>query len=367
MDQRAELLDRRDEELRERTRKILQTEGDVESQQRLLQDARQQLELARAEIQLAMRKYTEPAQDVVSPLPGPQLGSSVAAEVISDRPLTRPTDPKVEPDDCESEAPSNFPATDLRSELAGLFGLRKPTTDTVTPPPLPSAAYVDESQPSGENQSVIFHFDSDAAQLAATESMRAVSGEELPPREENSDGYVRDYMEQLLSRNRKSAGIALPSELKAAKNKKDPAASLAAKTAGEPSPKSPPKVKSYIELYMAGNMGDLENSETLTISEPVVEVKGALYLYIQELFGPGPWIDAGCFDAQYLEFAASSAGKPLYRAIRRLMECRSQRYVAADQFFYRSFGRGQIQRPGEACDPGDVVSWRAWIQLFKRP
>ena len=278
LDQRAELLDRRDEELRERTRKILQTEGDVESQQRLLQDARQQLELARAEIQLAMRKYTEPAQDVVSPLPGPQLGSSVAAEVISDRPLTRPTDPKVEPDDCESEAPSNFPATDLRSELAGLFGLRKPTTDTVTPPPLPSAAYVDESQPSGENQSVIFHFDSDAAQLAATESMRAVSGEELPPREENSDGYVRDYMEQLLSRNRKSAGIALPSELKAAKNKKDPAASLAAKTAGEPSPKSPPKVKSYIELYMAGNMGDLENSETLTISEPVVEVKGAAAL-----------------------------------------------------------------------------------------
>ena len=280
LDQRAELLDRRDEELRERTRKILQTEGDVESQQRLLQDARQQLELARAEIQLAMRKYTEPAQDVASPLPGPQFGSSVAAEVISDRPLTRPTDPEVEPDDCESEAPSNFPATDLRSELAGLFGLRKPTTDTVTPPPLPlpSAAYVDESQPSGENQSVIFHFDSDAAQLAATESMRAVSGEELPPREENSDGYVRDYMEQLLSRNRKSAGIALPSELKAAKNKKDPAASLAAKTAGEPSPKSPPKVKSYIELYMAGNMGNLENSETLTISEPVVEVKGAAAL-----------------------------------------------------------------------------------------
>ena len=278
LDQRAELLDRRDEELRERTRKIQQTEGDVESQQRLLQDARQQLELARAEIQLAMRKYTEPAQDVASPLPGPQFGSSVAAEVISDRPLTRPTDPEVEPDDCESEAPSNFPATDLRSELAGLFGLRKPTAETVTPPPLPSAAYVDESQPSGENQSVIFHFDSDAAQLAATESMRAVSGEELPPREENSDGYVRDYMEQLLSRNRKSAGIALPSELKAAKNKKDPAASLAAKTAGEPSPKSPPKVKSYIELYMAGNMGDLENSETLTISEPVVEVKGAAAL-----------------------------------------------------------------------------------------
>ncbi len=278
LDQRAEQLDRRDEELRERTRKIQQTEGDIESRQRLLQDARQQLELARAEIQVAMRKYTEPAQDVASPLSGPQFGSSVAAQLISDRPFTHLADLESEPDDCESKAPSNFPATDLRSELAGLFGLRKPTAETVTPPPLPSTAYVDESQPSGENQSVIFHFDSDAAQLTATESMRAVSGEEISSREENSDGYVRDYMEQLLSRNRKSAGIALPSELKAAEKKKYPAASTAATATGRPSPKSPPKVKSYIEMYMAGKMGDLENSEALTMSEPAVEVSGAAAL-----------------------------------------------------------------------------------------
>lgn len=229
--------------------------------------------------------------DVASLLLVPQFGSSVAAELISDRPLTRPTDSEVEPAHCESKGPSHFPAMDLRSELAARFGLPIPTADTVTPPPLPSAAYLDESLPSGENQSVIFHFDSGPAQLAATESKRAVSGEEAPSREENSDSYVRDYMEQLLSRSRKSAGTALPRELKAAEKKEDPAADPAAKPTGGPLPKSPPKVISYIELYMAGNFGDLASSETLTMSEPAVAVNGSAAFNEERPVQPRPKMD----------------------------------------------------------------------------
>lgn len=273
LDQRADLLDRRDEELRERTRKIEHTEGDIENQRRLLLEARQQLELARAEIQVAMRKHTEPAQYVGSPSPGSPFGSSYADELKSDRRVYHDADLDGHPDYRESNEASRIPATDLRSELAGLFGLRKPAAESVTPPPLPAAAFVDVSEPSGANQSVVFHFGSDSPTLAATEVKLAATADPEPTRTENSDDVVRDYMEQLLSRNRKSAGAALPGELKAADKKKDPAAASVAKAAAGPAPKSPPKVKSYIEQYMAGNMGNLDNSEPLTMSEPETEVQ----------------------------------------------------------------------------------------------
>ncbi|MBC7964480.1 MAG: hypothetical protein H7Z17_01040 [Fuerstia sp.] len=276
LDQRADLLDRRDEELRERTRKIEQTEGDIENQRRLLLEARQQLELARAEIQVAMRKHTEPAQYVASPSPGSQFGSSFADELISDRRVNHDADLDRGPDGRESNDAAHIPATDLRSELAGLFGLRKPAAEGVTPPPLPAAAFVDVSEPSGANQSVVFHFGSDTPILAATEMKLAAAADPEPAREENSDDVVRDYMEQLLSRNRKSAGTALPGELKGADKKKDSAAASAAKPATGPAPKSPPKVKSYIEQYMAGNMGNLDNSEPLTMSEPETEVQSGV-------------------------------------------------------------------------------------------
>ncbi|MEJ7592015.1 MAG: hypothetical protein WKF77_10735 [Planctomycetaceae bacterium] len=275
LDQRAELLDRRDEELRERTRRIEQTEGDIESQRRLLLEARQQLELARAEIQVAMRTHTEPAQHAASPLPEQLFGLPFAGEPKSDRQNTYQADLVRDPAHCESDDPSYVPATDLRSELAGLFGLRKPAAESVTPPSLPPAAFVDVSEPSGENQSVMFHFGSDAAQPAATESKLTVVGDAESLREENSDDVVRDYMEQLLSRNRKSAGNALPGELKAVDKKKEAeAVTSTAKGSGAPAPRSRPKVKSYIEQYMAGNMDNLDNSDTLTMSEPDMELKG---------------------------------------------------------------------------------------------
>jgi hypothetical protein len=198
-------------------------------------------------------------------LPGQQFGSLFAGEHTSDRPLFDVPNLANDSDGCVSNDPSYVPATDLRSELAGLFGLRKPAADSLTPP-LP-AAFVDLSEPSGENQSVVFHFGSDAAHLSPSESMLTFAAEAEPAREENSDDVVRDYMEQLLSRNRKSAGTALPGELKAADRKKDPAA----KAARESSPKSPPKVKSYIEQYMAGNMGNLDYCEPLPVSDPNTE------------------------------------------------------------------------------------------------
>ena len=273
LDRRAELLDRREEELRERARKIVLTEGDIESQRRLLLEARQQLELARAEIQVAMRKQTELPQHADSHLPGQQFGSSFAGEHKSDRHVSDDANLSHDTDCRESNDSSYVPATDLRSELAGLFGMRKPAAESVTPPPLPSAAFVDLSEPSGENQSVVFHFGSAAAQLTATDSKQTIAADAEPAREENSDDVVRDYMEQLLSRNRKSAGTALPGELKAADKKKDPAAASAGKVSGGPSPKSPPKVISYIEQYMAGNMGNLDNDEPQTMSEANIETR----------------------------------------------------------------------------------------------
>jgi hypothetical protein len=75
--------------------------------------------------------------------------------------------------------------------------------------------------------------------------------------------FVRDYMEQLLSRNRKSAGGVLPGELKPAEKKSDLLAAPAKANSDKPAAKSPPKVKSFIDQYMAGNMGDLFNGEAL--------------------------------------------------------------------------------------------------------
>lgn len=274
LDQRADLLDRRDEELRERTRKIEQTEGDIENQRRLLLDARQQLELARAEVQVAMRKHPDSAVHVTSPfsLPGSLFGSPIADELKPDRREICHSDQSIESEYRESNDASLVPTTDLRSELAGLFGLRKPAAESITPPPLPAAAFVDVSEPCGANQSVVFHFGSDTSALNSTEMKLSPAADSEPAREENSDDVVRDYMEQLLSRSRKSAGTVLPGELKGAEKRKDPAAASPSRSSGGPVIKSPPKVKSYIEQYMAGTMGNLE---PLTTSDQEADVRDA--------------------------------------------------------------------------------------------
>lgn len=181
----------------------------------------------------------------------------------------------------------DVPATDLRSELAELFGLGKSAAENMTPPQ-PSSAFEDLSEPSGENPSVAINFGSDATQPAVTESTLEVVRDEEPTREETSDDFVRDYMEQLLSRNRKSGGATLSGELTAPDRKKEPNAAPAAAASGAPAPKSPTKVKSYIEQYMAGNMDD---GEPTTMSKPNIEAKGVTAFDEERPVQPRPKMD----------------------------------------------------------------------------
>jgi hypothetical protein len=156
---------------------------------------------------------------------------------------------------------ANGPATDLRSELAGLFGLQKTIQSS------PQSEDLDLSEPTGENMSVMFNFGTDAQTLVEAESERLLQEGAQPAREENSDDFVCQYMEELLTRSRQTAGSVLPGELKAAEKKSEPAAASAAKSVEPPVKKSGPKVKSFIEQYMAGNMGDLDNPKSLEVSD----------------------------------------------------------------------------------------------------
>jgi len=270
LDQRAELLDQREEALRERDRKIEQAEGEVDSQRRQLLEARQQLELARAEIQVAMRRQSESYATAVPPVTGRVADSETPDDYRSALPTHRDDSENGESDKTDKTPAFGSPATDLRSELAGLFGLRKPAADKSSPPPIPQSEFMDLSEPTGENKAVAFHFGSTDTQFTVTPPQPGSTLEFVSEsqREENSDDFVRDYMEQLLSRNRKSAGAVLPGELKPAEKKNDLLAAPAKANADKPAVKSAPKVKSFIDQYMAGNMGDLFNGEALTMTSP---------------------------------------------------------------------------------------------------
>ena len=269
LDQRAELLDRRDEEIRERARKIEQSEGDLESQRRQLLEARQQLELARAEIQAATRQLTLPAEHAASSARDLHADSSAAGELEPYRQVSHDADLDYDRDHSVSTFSAHGPATDLPSVLPGLFGMRKSAARSVTP--VPQAECLDLSEPTGTNKAVAFRFGSNVAQLMATASVPAVEPLHEPAREENSDDFVRNYMEQLLSRCRKSAGYALPGELTAADKKREPPAAPAAKPARETPVKSAPKVKSFIEQYLLANNVNLDDSEALKMSDPTGE------------------------------------------------------------------------------------------------
>ena len=192
-------------------------------------------------------------------------------------------------------ADSDEPADsgDLRSELASLFGLKKPAAET--PAPRPSSGplvsitdFVDLSEPTGQSQAVALKFGEDASSLVSSVGPSSTAEPE-PEREENSDDFVRDYMEQLLARSRKSAGNALPDELKSTESK--------AKSASAPQPvaapvrksdpatsakKEGPKVKSFIEQYMSGGFGDLTGEGTF----PQVAASSDTDLHTAEEDGP---------------------------------------------------------------------------------
>ncbi len=149
---------------------------------------------------------------------------------------------------------------------------------TPEPPPTPSSAgplisvseFVDLTEATGQAQAVALKFGQDASALV--ESVPAPAAEAEPAREENSDDFVRDYMEQLLARSRKSAGNALPSELKTSETKKPepaPAAAQVKKNESAAARKEGPKVKSFIEQYMAGGFGDLTGEGNFQSTAPI--------------------------------------------------------------------------------------------------
>jgi len=261
LDRRAVRLDERDEELRERERRINQHEEEVESQRRQLLDARQQLEIARAEIQVAMKQHGQAAAP--SAHDNSMTGSDNKTRIIGSGVAT---DLNLPADD-EHRKSGNVAvevANDIRSELVNLFGLKKssaPAAVAAAP-----AEFIDLSEAAGPSGVIALKFGEDASAIV----------EECPPvpeiapapdaaPEESSDGFVRDYMEQLLARSRKTAGNALPTELKHSGEKPvepapvKPAAQRAKKQAAPAAPAGRPKVKSFIEEYLAGGFADLSD------------------------------------------------------------------------------------------------------------
>ncbi len=278
LDRRASLLDAREEEVRERLRMVANSEEEVENQRRQLLDARQQLELARTEIQVAMKQHSAAAAYADSSESDVRKVNEEIAREASFRPGAAIFGMEAEPVQSvldESDATSANAALDLRAELANLFGLsarnaEKPVQDLNSNEETP-----DTSEPLGIRKPVALHFGEDASRIVsghvdetASESSANQSGEDT------SDDFVRDYMEQLLSRSRKAAGNSLPSELSGGTKAKSSApapASANSKKPEVPASKSPPKVKSYIDQYMAGGAMSLENPESQNSGESAVD------------------------------------------------------------------------------------------------
>lgn len=264
LDRRALVLDDRDEQLRERQRKLEQSESEVEQQRRELLDARQQLEQARAEIQMAMRQHS-------SPPPTSSAGTNtqvVRHDTIVDEPIVEIPHSAVSAKD-ETEPPptagEESGASALRAELAALFGIGGiPDSGKMVPPPVPE--YIDTSEPVGNSHAVSLSFGMDASTIVSSAASADTDVVEDEPEAESED-FVKDYMEQLLARSRKSAGTTLPQELKSDSKRKSGASggkSGAASPKQEQSPKLP-KVTSFIEQYMANGYGDLNTAATAPV------------------------------------------------------------------------------------------------------
>lgn len=281
LDRRASLLDAREEEVRERLRMVSNAEEEVENQRRQLLDARQQLELARTEIQVAMKQHSAAASYAASPEADVRKVNEEISREAGHRPGAAIFGLEAEPvrsvlDD--SDETSANAALDLRAELASLFGLNGRNAEQPVGEPLSHEEILDTSEPLGIAKPVALHFGDDASKIVsghvdepASESSAETSGDD------SSDDFVRDYMEQLLSRSRKAAGNSLPSELSGGSKGKSSAptpASASAKKPEAPATKSPPKVKSYIDQYMAGGAMPLDNSGAADPGETRAETSG---------------------------------------------------------------------------------------------
>ncbi|MFO1000797.1 MAG: hypothetical protein U0936_10680 [Planctomycetaceae bacterium] len=267
LDRRASLLDAREEEVRERLRMVSNAEEEVENQRRQLLDARQQLELARTEIQFAMKQHSAVASYSASPDTDVRKVNEEISREVGHRPGAAIFGMEAEPVKTvldESDVTDTNAAIDLRAELASLFGLSGRNAETPEQNFTSNEDVPDTSEPLGAAKPVAFHFGEDASKIVSghvdeptPESTAGTAGED------SSDDFVRDYMEQLLSRSRKAAGNSLPSELSGGSKGKPTPPPSASSGAKKPEPavaKGPPKVKSYIDQYMAGGAMSLESS-----------------------------------------------------------------------------------------------------------
>ncbi len=267
LDERTNLLDTREESLREQQRMVEQSAGEIEKQRRAMLEARQQLEMARAEIQVASHRHDSVLREASVP-----AVESFAEEQSHDEPkLTGDSVPAV------------------RSEIAELFGLGKSggfsnlaALEPVQEPSVSTtaelmAAVDDYSQEQAAAVSMKFSDASDVL-LAPVHEDEASSGQGVEQTEGDHDDFVSQYMEQLLSRNREGAGGALPGELTkpAAATAKPAAKSTPAppKAAAPAKPKAPGQV-SFIEQYMSGAYDESGPAETVVDDEPVIDTEPA--------------------------------------------------------------------------------------------
>lgn len=294
LDDRTNLLDIREEDLREQLRMLEQTKADLEEQRRAMLEARQQLEVARADIHVANTMHMESLtatqveelkeETPVEPLPEAEVESPPQSEPAAEKEA-----------ETETESAEETPA--VRSEIAELFGLSfdgggdsgGATSDSVELPDttskyddaFESTSEVDPAKIAAELMSAVDDYSQEKAaavsmsfadandvlleSVADEENAEAPVSESIdePATEDEHDDFVSQYMEQLLSRNREGAGGALPSELQ----KPAPSAASEKPKAKEPEkPKAPGQV-SFIDQYMSGNFGGSDDDAAKVASE----------------------------------------------------------------------------------------------------
>ena len=267
LDQRTHLLDEREDDIRERNRKLENTEEELETQRRELLEARQQLELARAELQVSMDGDEPSVEQVNEDTHQPAVAEN---EVV---------------DEERQDESASGGSTELRSELAQLFGLGSDTNANSEADP--------EEHIQEDRSSVAMSFENAGSVLLTPEASEEEDDGE-------DDDFVASYMEQLLSRNRQKAGGSLPEELAQPKETKQP-------KPAEKAPEAPkPQTTSFIDAYMSG---DLEVDEQPPVDGQVIPEEDVAAA-VAEIVRPAaerPKIDRQALKNDMASFRAVSA------------------------------------------------------------
>ncbi len=243
LDDRIAVLDQREADSCERQRRIENTEEDIEAQRRQLLEARQQLELARAELQVTADAQPQSLHDPQTAMPSESLIDTACTDSVD----TACTD-LVDTQDGDARST-------IRSELAEMFGLggNEVVTSSAAEDLMPTK--VDHYAPESSDEVSLSFSSAESVLLEACgDEVAEEEKAEEKAEEKTSDQFVADYMEQLLARNRQKAGGTLPEELTSESS------SSASKDESAAEPQRP-QTKSFIDSYMAGDY-DNETSES---------------------------------------------------------------------------------------------------------